>query len=164
MGNTIETELETLFKKHGIEKATVIIEIKPIDETGHGQSSIITLAPTLAEETEMGKAYEKLSEVIGNLGPEAINAAADVITYVLDQQKTIKETYIKQSSWTQIAHKFAEDNLSPEDYDKLMESVELKNAAAQAQEWETAARWREIEIEYLKAVMDAININPTERD
>jgi hypothetical protein len=155
----LEKDLEKLFKKHSIEKATVIVEIKPIDENGHGQSSIITMAPTSEEEIENGKAYEKLSSVLGNLDGEAINAAATVITNMMEQHKAIQEHVIPQVTWDKIAHGFAEDNLPPDDYDKLMETVELKNAAIAAGKYETAASYREREKEYLQIVMDKLETN-----
>jgi hypothetical protein len=155
----LEKDLEKLFKKHSIKKATVIVEIKPIGKKGRGKSSIITMAPTSEEEIENGKAYEKLSEVLGNLDGEAINAAATVITNMMEQHKAIQERVIPQVTWDKIAHGFAEDILPPDDYVKLMAYVELKNAAIVACEYENAASYREKEKEYLQTVMDKIETN-----
>jgi len=157
----LEKDLEKVFKKHNIQKATVIVEIKPIDENNNGQSVIITMAPTPEEEIAIGKAYEKLSSVCGNLDGEAINAAADVITYTIDLHKNLSDTSISQVTWDKIAHGFAQSSLSPEDYDKLTETVKQKNIATRAQEWETAAQWRKREKEYLQTVWNIL-INPSE--
>jgi len=153
----LEKDLEKLFQKHSIKKATVIVEIKPIGKKGHGKSSIITMAPTSKEEIINGKAYEKLSKVIGNLDGEAINAAATIIakiTNMMEQQRAISEKEMTDVTWDIIAYRLAPYNLSPEDYQKLIEAKELKNTAIKYCEYETAAMYREREKEYLQKVMD----------
>ena len=154
MGKNLEQDLEKLFKKHGIKKATVIAEIKSIDENGNGKTSIITMAPTPEEEIENGKAYEKLSKVIGNLDGEAINAAATVIEHTIERHKEESIRSISQVTWDKIAHGLAEAALSPEDYEKLMGAKELKDTAIRYCEYETAAMYREREKEYLQKAMD----------
>jgi len=155
----LEKDLEKLFQKHSIKKATVIVEIKPIGKKGYGKSSIITMAPTSKEEIINGKAYEKLSEVLGNLDGEAINAAATIITNMMEQQRAISEKEMTDVTWDIIAYRLAPDNLSPEDYQKLIEAKELKNTAIEYCEYETAAMYREREKEYLQMAIDKLETN-----
>ena len=154
MKKNLEKDLEKLFKKHGIEKATVIVELETISENGNGKTSIITMAPTPDEEKATGNAYAKLATIIGNLNGDAIAAAATVIEHTLELHKDMSERVIPQVTWDRIAHGLAESALSPEDYEKLIEAVELKNAAIAAFEFEIAAMHREREKEYLQKAMD----------
>jgi len=154
MGKNLEQDLEKLFKKHGIEKATVIIELEAISENGTGKTSIITMAPTPDEEKETGAAYAKLASTIGNLSGEAIAAASTVIEHTLELHKDLSERSISQVTWDKIAHGLAEAALSPEDYEKLMGAKELKDTAIRYCEYETAAMYREREKEYLQKAMD----------
>ena len=155
----LEKDLEKLFQKHSIKKATVIVEIKPIGKKGRGKSSIITMAPTSEEEIINGKAYEKLSEVLGNLDGEAINAAATIITNMMEQQRAIQEKEMTDVTWDIIAYRLAPDNLSPEDYQKLIEAKELKNTAIRYCEYETAAMYRDREKKYLQMAIDKLETN-----
>lgn len=138
-------ELDALLKKHEIERFTGIIHLE-------GRARVLCHAPTTEEERENANEYSRLMRYIGSYETESVKKLSDFLEHCLQKLDEDEET-ISQVSWEKIANKNAEDILSIEDYENLIETKELKNAYCKAYKWEEAAKMREKELELLKTVI-----------
>jgi hypothetical protein len=138
-------ELEALFIKHKVERAFLIL---PKGEN----TTIRTYSTDSSEELEMGTAFSRLTQFLGDLDTPTIN---ELVDYLEDEYQNIQEETISQVTWETIAREHAKVSLSPEQYQELGHAAEQKDAAISAGNFNDAAEWREQELELLKLAINS---------
>jgi hypothetical protein len=145
-----EAEFEALLIKHEVAQCVSIFPMEGLTRT-------LAYAAKKEEEVEISQTFDKLGQLVGGFNVTNANKLIEFLERYTDLAIGKGEEVISQVTWEKMAYDNAERLLSEDDYERLEETITLKNAAVRANEWERAAIHREEELRLLSKVMDDIN-------
>ena len=148
--NEFVAELEALLIKYEVAKCVSIFPMEDLTRT-------IVHATNKEEEVEISQTFDKLGKLVGGFNLANTKTLIEVLEKTYEAYIKQEEVVISQVSWENMAYHNAERLLSEEDWERLEETITLKNAAARAGEWEIAAKHREEQLRLLSKVMDILN-------
>ena len=150
--NEFVAEFEALLIKYEVTKCVSIFPMEELTRT-------IVHATNKEEEVEISQTFDKLGKLVGGFNLANAKTLIEVLEKTYDVFSKQEEVVISQVSWENMAYHNAERLLSEEDWERLEETITLKNAAVRANELEIAAKHRKEQLRLLSKVMDILNKN-----